>query len=147
MIGFEGRHQWRQQKLFKLCAKPPQRENPFDCRWLALQSRQRWQKEPLPKFAIRSICVRCTKIVRGVSPTRSRLNRREKIAQHLGNVIRILVDEEMPAGESNVFRIAEALAPFCRNIEQLSHLSRGAVENQCRALNLAIDVRCVVFEV
>jgi hypothetical protein len=26
MIGFDGRHQWRQHKLFKLCAKPPQRE-------------------------------------------------------------------------------------------------------------------------
>jgi hypothetical protein len=23
MIGLEGRHQWRQHKLFKLCAKPP----------------------------------------------------------------------------------------------------------------------------
>jgi hypothetical protein len=27
MIGFEGRHQWRQHQLFKLRAKPPQRKN------------------------------------------------------------------------------------------------------------------------
>jgi hypothetical protein len=27
MIGFEGRLQWRQHKLFKLRAKPPQRKN------------------------------------------------------------------------------------------------------------------------
>jgi hypothetical protein len=25
MIGFDGRHQWRQHQLFKLCAKPLQR--------------------------------------------------------------------------------------------------------------------------
>jgi hypothetical protein len=29
MIGFEGRHQWRQDQLFKLRAKPDQREIPL----------------------------------------------------------------------------------------------------------------------
>jgi hypothetical protein len=27
MIGFQGRRRWRQNKLFKLCAKPTHREN------------------------------------------------------------------------------------------------------------------------
>jgi len=37
MIGFDGRQQWRQHQLFKLCAKPAQREKSFDYRWLSLQ--------------------------------------------------------------------------------------------------------------
>jgi hypothetical protein len=34
MIGFDGRHQWRQHQLFKLCAKPPQRKKLQYYNWL-----------------------------------------------------------------------------------------------------------------
>jgi hypothetical protein len=68
MIGFDGRHQWRQQVLFKLCAKPVQREKSLNYKQLSLLPLNRAQRGPLSKFAIRSICVRCTKIVREASP-------------------------------------------------------------------------------
>jgi hypothetical protein len=61
MIGFDGRLQWRQHKLFKLRAKPPQREKDMIYNELDVSPRQRRERVAHPKFAIRSFLVRRTR--------------------------------------------------------------------------------------
>src|SRR6185437_11891749 len=72
----------------------------------------------------------------GTAPrnTGHRLHRVEEIAQCSCHFGRILIDEEVAAGKGCSFRIAEALAPFFGDIEELGHLPPGAVENKRRAL-------------
>ena len=64
MIGLEGRHQWRQHKLFKLRARRVQCENTINYRVLLKRLVWRADSKPHPKFAIRSILVRRTRIER-----------------------------------------------------------------------------------
>jgi hypothetical protein len=60
MIGFEGRHQWRRHKLFKLRAKLPQCEKYIFYKRLGVRLRGRRDPRPHPKFAIRLFLVRRT---------------------------------------------------------------------------------------
>jgi hypothetical protein len=60
MIGFDGRLQWRQHKLFKLRAKLPQRKKAMFCKRLCISPGRGRIGNPLPKFAIRSFFVRRT---------------------------------------------------------------------------------------
>src|SRR4051812_48052057 len=62
MIGLKGRHQWRRHKLFKLRAKPLQLENVMFFSWLRRSRGAEPNWTPHPKFAIRSILVRRTKV-------------------------------------------------------------------------------------
>jgi hypothetical protein len=62
MIGFEGRHQWRQHQLFKLRAKPSRREKSIKYKDLLVTPVGATWLTPHPKFAIRSILVRRTRI-------------------------------------------------------------------------------------
>jgi hypothetical protein len=66
MIGFEGRLQWRRQKLFKLHAKPKQRKKSMNYKWLDDPPDGVPHPAPHPKFAIRSFLVRRTKNEQGV---------------------------------------------------------------------------------
>jgi hypothetical protein len=61
MIGFEGRLQWRRQKLFKLHAKPSHRKKNIRHKGLGIASGSSPNLRPHPKFAIRSFLVRRTK--------------------------------------------------------------------------------------
>jgi hypothetical protein len=61
MIGFEGRHQWRQHKLFKLRAKLLQCENQLDHNKLVAERNLLHDGLPHLKFAIRLFLVRRTK--------------------------------------------------------------------------------------
>jgi hypothetical protein len=63
MMGFEGRRQWRQHKLFKLRANQPRSGNQLFCSHLAIQPLPRPGCHPHAKFAIRLNVVRRTKIV------------------------------------------------------------------------------------
>jgi hypothetical protein len=67
MIGFAGRLQWRQHKLFKLCARLVQRENVMNYRMLPSTGFAARNRKPHSKFAIRSILVRRTKIEQRLS--------------------------------------------------------------------------------
>jgi hypothetical protein len=61
MIGFEGRHQWRQHKLFKLRAKLLQCEKYLWYNQLAGTSKLGQERRTHPKFAIRLFLVRRTR--------------------------------------------------------------------------------------
>jgi hypothetical protein len=61
MIGFDGRHQWRRHKLFKLHAKPLQRGNSLYYNKLQAMPELLTGGASPPKFAIRSFLVRRTK--------------------------------------------------------------------------------------
>jgi hypothetical protein len=61
MIGFEGRLQWRRQKLFKLHAKPPHRKKDIKYNGLDIAPGSSPDFRKLPKFAIRSFVVRRTR--------------------------------------------------------------------------------------
>src|SRR3977135_2744441 len=60
MIGFEGRLQWRRQKLFKLHAKPLQRKTSRYNNNLVAKLALLADSDAHPKFAIRSFLVRRT---------------------------------------------------------------------------------------
>jgi hypothetical protein len=62
MIGFEGRLQWRRHKLFKLRAKLVQCENDINYNELLNRRVTYAANATHPKFAIRSILVRRTRI-------------------------------------------------------------------------------------
>ena len=76
----------------------------------------------------------------GQLPPSSRSNRGEEVAQRPRNVVGKLIDEEMSAGEGGRFRVAEALAPFRRYIEELGHLPGRAIEDQRWTFHAAFDV-------
>jgi hypothetical protein len=61
MIGFDGRHQWRRQKLFKLHAKPSQRKKCVYYNKLVAKLALPTERYAHPKFAIRSFLVRRTR--------------------------------------------------------------------------------------
>jgi hypothetical protein len=61
MIGFEGRHQWRRKKLFKLHAKLVQRKKRIIYKGLDIPSGSSPNFGSHPKFAIRSFVVRRTR--------------------------------------------------------------------------------------
>src|ERR1700722_7966647 len=71
----------------------------------------------------------------------------QEIGHGLSDVVGELVDEKVPARERRRAQIGATLAPFSRNIEQLSHLSRGSVESQRRTLLPLVDIGGVVLEV
>jgi hypothetical protein len=73
MIAFDRRLRWRQHKLFKLCAKLPQREKNTLYRWLAARMEEQAQFPTHRKFAIRSIIVRRTIIEHGSDEARQRV--------------------------------------------------------------------------
>jgi hypothetical protein len=60
MIGFDGRHQWRQHKPFKLRAKLPQCEKYIFYKRLDVRARGDHGCRAHPKFAIRLFFVRRT---------------------------------------------------------------------------------------
>jgi hypothetical protein len=61
MIGFEGRHQWRQHNLFKLRAKRAALEYLIFYNGLWFRGPRRRSARPHSKFAFSSILVRRTK--------------------------------------------------------------------------------------
>jgi hypothetical protein len=61
MIGFEGRLQWRQHKLFKLRARPVRCKNGIIYKVLCKHRIAVAEGQTHPKFAIRSIVVRRTR--------------------------------------------------------------------------------------
>ena len=61
MIGFDGRHQWRRQKLFKLRAKPLQDKISLYYNMLVAKLALLADSDAHPKFAFRSFLVRRTR--------------------------------------------------------------------------------------
>jgi hypothetical protein len=84
MIGFEGRLQWRRHKLFKLRAKRVQCENAMIYKKLADRRAAPATGEPHPKFAIRSILVRRTKIEQRLHTVIARSSCDEAIQPRVG---------------------------------------------------------------
>src|SRR5260370_38405686 len=68
MIGFEGRRRWRQHRSFKLRAKLPQCEKFIFYNWLQNRPASFADTGAHPKFAIRTILVRRTRIVQASNP-------------------------------------------------------------------------------
>jgi hypothetical protein len=68
MIGFEGRLQWRRHKLFKLRAKLVQCKKVNICKMLCDRDSVPAAALTHPKFAIRSILVRRTRIEQAMNP-------------------------------------------------------------------------------
>jgi hypothetical protein len=60
MIDFDGRHQWRRQKLFKLRAKPLQDKISLYYNMLVAKLALLADSDAHPKFALRSFLVRRT---------------------------------------------------------------------------------------
>jgi hypothetical protein len=61
MIGFDGRLRWRQENLFKLCAKPPQRQLLIIFNILGRPPEVLTAADSHSKFAIRLFLVRRTR--------------------------------------------------------------------------------------